>query len=253
VPAGLALSGLYLRWPRRPLDWRTWLTFDPALKGRSSCGICTPWPARCLVVYVALTLTGIYWSYDVVRDNIDVGRQAAARRRRRQEGPAKENKEASAVDIGPAWTSFQQHAPGWTLASVRLPTRPDEAVQFTWLAADAPHERARSRMDILPADGKVTDNAPYSQQGLGARLVNIIYPLHMGAYFGLRDASSSPWPAGPALFAITGWMLYLGRRKASGPCRRSRPCWPARPATRARACPPSSPTPASRARPNAWP
>ncbi|WP_300759761.1 PepSY domain-containing protein, partial [Janthinobacterium sp.] len=32
---GLALSGLYLRWPRRPLDWRTWLTFDPALKGRS--------------------------------------------------------------------------------------------------------------------------------------------------------------------------------------------------------------------------
>jgi sulfite reductase (NADPH) flavoprotein alpha-component len=76
-----------------------------------------------------------------------------------------------------------------------LPTRPDEAVQFTWLAADAPHERARSRMDILPADGKVTDNAPYSQQGLGARLVNIIYPLHMGAYFGLRDASSSPWPA----------------------------------------------------------
>jgi sulfite reductase (NADPH) flavoprotein alpha-component len=32
---GLALSGLYLRWPRRVWDWRTWLTFDLRMKGRS--------------------------------------------------------------------------------------------------------------------------------------------------------------------------------------------------------------------------
>jgi len=32
---GLALSGLYLRWPRRVWDWRTWLTFDIRMKGRS--------------------------------------------------------------------------------------------------------------------------------------------------------------------------------------------------------------------------
>jgi len=215
---GLALSGLYLRWPRRPLDWRTWLTFDPALKGRSFLwnlhAVAGTW---CLVVYVALTLTGIYWSYDVVRDNIDAwaGKPPRVAQARGKKGPSKENKETPAVDIGPAWTSFQQYAPGWTLASVRLPTRPDEAVQFTWLAADAPHERARSRMDILPADGKVTHNAPYSQQGLGARLVNIIYPLHMGTYFGLPGRIIVTLASlGLPLFAITGWMLYLGRRKA---------------------------------------
>ena len=215
---GLALSGLYLRWPRRPLDWRTWLTFDPALKGRSFLwnlhAVAGTW---CLVVYVALTLTGIYWSYDVVRDNIDAwaGKPPRAAQAPGKKGAPKEHKEAPAVDIGPAWTSFQQHAPGWTLASVRLPTRPDEAVQFTWLAADAPHERARSRMDILPADGKVTDNAPYSQQGLGTRLVNIIYPLHMGTYFGLPGRIIVTLASlGLPLFAITGWMLYLGRRKA---------------------------------------
>ena len=213
---GLALSGLYLRWPRRPLDWRTWLTFDPALKGRSFLwnlhAVAGTW---CLVVYVALTLTGIYWSYDVVRDQIDAW---AGKPPRTAQAPAKKGsakKDTPPADIGLAWSSFQQHAPGWTLATVRLPARPGEAVQFTWLAADAPHERARSRMDILPADGKVTDNAPYSQQALGARLVNIIYPLHMGTYFGLPGRIIVTLASlGLPLFAITGWMLYLGRRKA---------------------------------------
>ncbi|WP_083292882.1 sulfite reductase flavoprotein subunit alpha [Janthinobacterium sp. HH104] len=213
---GLALSGLYLRWPRRPLDWRTWLTFDPALKGRSFLwnlhAVAGTW---CLVVYVALTLTGIYWSYDVVRDNIDAW---AGKPPRMAQAPAKKGggkEKAPAVDISLAWTSFQQHAAGWTLASVRLPTRAGEAVQFTWLASDAPHERARSRMSIAPADGTVTENEPYSQQGLGARLVNIIYPLHMGTYFGLPGRIIVTLASlGLPLFAITGWMLYLGRRKA---------------------------------------
>ena len=213
---GLALSGLYLRWPRRPLDWRTWLTFDPALKGRSFLwnlhAVAGTW---CLVVYVALTLTGIYWSYDVVRDNIDAW---AGKPPRMAQAPAKKGggkEQAPAVDISLAWTRFQQHAAGWTLASVRLPTRAGEAVQFTWLASDAPHERARSRMSIAPADGRLTENEPYSQQALGARLVNIIYPLHMGTYFGLPGRIIVTLASlGLPLFAITGWMLYLGRRKA---------------------------------------
>ncbi|WP_100876513.1 PepSY domain-containing protein [Janthinobacterium sp. 64] len=213
---GLALSGLYLRWPRRPLDWRTWLTFDPALKGRSFLwnlhAVAGTW---CLVVYVALTLTGIYWSYDVVRDNIDAWAGKPPRAAQSPKRVSKEKKDAPAVDISLAWSSFQQHAPGWTLATLRLPTRAGEAVQFTWLASDAPHERARSRMSIAPADGTLTENEPYSQQGLGARLVNIIYPLHMGTYFGLPGRIIVTLASlGLPLFAITGWMLYLGRRKA---------------------------------------
>ncbi|MGK5065349.1 PepSY domain-containing protein [Janthinobacterium sp. LB3P112] len=211
---GLAVSGLYLRWPRRPLDWRTWLTFDPAQKGRSFLwnlhAVAGTW---CLVVYVALTLTGIYWSYDVVRDNIDAWAGKPPRVAQSSKRTSKEN--VPAVDLSLAWSSFQQHAPGWTLATVRLPTRPGEAVQFTWLSSDAPHERARSRMSIAPADGTLTENEPYSQQALGTRLVNIIYPLHMGTYFGLPGRIIVTVASlGLPLFAITGWMLYLGRRKA---------------------------------------
>ncbi len=223
---GLALSGLYLRWPRRPLDWRTWLTFDPALKGRSFLwnlhAVAGTW---CLVVYVALTLTGIYWSYDVVRDHVDAwaGKPPRVAQAPGKKGPPKEKKEAPAADIGLAWSSFQQHAPGWTLASVRLPARAGEAVQFTWLASDAPHERARSRLSISPADGSITENEPYSQQGLGSRLVNIIYPLHMGTYFGLPGRIIVTLASlGLPLFAITGWMLHLGRRKAKRAVRAQR-------------------------------
>ncbi|WP_426076007.1 PepSY domain-containing protein [Janthinobacterium sp. PSPC3-1] len=218
---GLALSGLYLRWPRRPLDWRTWLTFDPALKGRSFLwnlhSVIGTW---CLVVYVMLTLTGLYWSYDIVRDNIDAwaGKPPRVAQAPAKPGPAREKKPETAraaIDTALAWNTFQQRAGAWTLATVRMPTRPNDTVQFTWLAADAPHDRARSTMAISPADGSITEDKPYGQQGQGSRLVSIIYPLHMGTYFGLPGriivtVASLCMP----LFGITGWMLYLGRRKA---------------------------------------
>ncbi len=218
---GLALSGLYLRWPRRPLAWRTWLTFDPALKGRSFLwnlhAVIGTW---CLVVYVMLTLTGAYWSYDVVRDQIDAWagkppRMAQAPARPEQAREKKPQVARVAIDTTLAWHAFRQRAGAWTLATVRLPARAGEALQITWLAADAPHDRARSTMSIVPADGSIIEDKPYGQQGTGSRLVSVIYPLHMGTYFGLPGRiivtiASLCMP----LFGITGWMLYLGRRKA---------------------------------------
>ena len=68
----LSLSGLYLRWPRRPLSWRTWLTFDPALKGRSFLwGLHSVAGTWALVAYVVFTCTGMYWAFGVVRSTVD--------------------------------------------------------------------------------------------------------------------------------------------------------------------------------------
>lgn len=67
----LALSGLYLRWPRRAGNWRTWLTFDPSLKGRSFLwhlhAILGTWV---LVGFILMSLTGLYWSYDWYRNGL---------------------------------------------------------------------------------------------------------------------------------------------------------------------------------------
>ncbi|HEV7814575.1 MAG TPA: sulfite reductase flavoprotein subunit alpha [Janthinobacterium sp.] len=225
-----ALSGLYLRWPRRPLAWRSWLTFDPRLRGRSFLwGLHSVLGSWMLLVYLVSAASGIYWSFDLVRDNVDAwaggraGAQASGMRKdlgkdmgqggdRARAG--KDGKSAAPVDLEPAWSAFQRQAGGWSMATLRMPERATQALQVTWLGSDAPHERARNRMWLQQAGGKVLQDERYAQQGSGAHFLAVIYPLHMGTYFGLpgRIAMMLGGLSLPG-FAITGWMLYLGRRR----------------------------------------
>lgn len=219
---GLSLSGLYLRWPRNPLRWRTWLTFDTALKGRSFLwGLHSVIGTWALVMYVALTATGIYWCFDAMRDTVDGW--AGQKRPPRVTAPAKPPASASAEpkaaepappDLARTWAVFQQQAGDWAEASLRMPAKTGQPVQVTWLAANAPHERARSRLSIEPLTGKVSAEDRYADRSMGARALSTIYPVHMGTYFGLpgRVAMLLASLCLP-LFAITGWMLYLDRRR----------------------------------------
>lgn len=222
---GLALSGLYLRWPRRVFDWRTWLTFDTKLKGRSFLwGLHSVAGTWLMVMYLIFTASGVYWSFDVVRDTVDGW--AGVKRPPREAVAAKppgantrkagaEGKPAAApVDLTLAWSSFEQRAGNWSMAFLRFTDKASQPVQIAWLAADAPHPRARSRMTVLAATGEVTEDQHYADQTLGARALTVIYPLHMGTYFGLpgRIVMMLAALALPG-FAVTGWMLYLKRRK----------------------------------------
>ncbi len=219
---GLSLSGLYLRWPRNPLRWRTWLTFDTALKGRSFLwGLHSVVGTWALVLYVALTATGVYWCFDAVRDTVDgwAGQKRPPRMAAPARPPASATTEPKAAEPAPpdlarTWDVFQQQAGDWTEASLRMPAKPTQPVQITWLDAKAPHERARSRMSIEPLSGKVSAEDRYAERSMGARALSTIYPVHMGTYFGLpgRVAMLLASLALP-LFAISGWMLYLDRRR----------------------------------------
>ncbi len=216
---GLSLSGLYLRWPRNLLRWRTWLTFDTALKGRSFLwGLHSVVGTWALVLYVALTATGVYWCFDAVRDTVDgwAGQKRPPRAAAAAARPPADTKapDAAPPDLARTWAVFQQEAGHWAEASLRLPAKATQPVQITWLDAGAPHERARSRMSIEPLTGKVTVDDRYAARSLGARALSTIYPVHMGTYFGLpgRVAMLLASLALP-LFAISGWMLYLGRRR----------------------------------------
>ncbi len=64
----LSLSGLYLRWPRRPLRWRNWFHLDLRLRGRSLFwrlhSVIGTWV---LPLYLLAGLTGLYWSFDWYR------------------------------------------------------------------------------------------------------------------------------------------------------------------------------------------
>ncbi|RYF24089.1 MAG: nitric oxide synthase [Comamonadaceae bacterium] len=227
----LSLSGLYLRWPRRPLSLRTWFTFDTRLRGRSFLwGLHSVIGTWALVAYVVFSATGLYWAFDAVRGPVDRlagvparGAAAPAAPRPQPPQPSQPSPEGTAPDgITPVWTAFAARAACWQWVQLRLPDRPGAAVQVLWLDADAPHDRARNRMNVQP-DGTVRQDERFADLPAGRRALGAIYPLHLGSYFGLpgRIFMALASLAMP-LFAITGWMLYLDRRRKARAVRQER-------------------------------
>jgi sulfite reductase (NADPH) flavoprotein alpha-component len=200
----LCLSGLYLRWPRRSRDWRAWLLLDPARKGRGFLRhLHETVGTWVLVPYLVMGLTGLYWSYDWYRDALF---DATGTSR-----PAPPPRGAGTADVSVAWRVFEEKV-GTRYTSATL--RPTQPVQISFLDAQAPHDRAFSRMLVDSAHGTVLQFEPYGAKPAGAKLMAGIFPLHSGSFFGLPGVlafmiASLAMP----LFAVTGWMLYLRRRR----------------------------------------
>ncbi len=226
----LSLSGLNLRWPRRPLSLRTWFTFDTRLQGRSFLwGLHSVIGTWALVAYVVFSLTGLYWAFDAVRGPVDrlagvPPRSAAPVTPATDRTAAGQTPSpgAAAGDIAPVWTAFASRAAGWQSVQFRLPERAGQAVQVFWRDASSPHDNARHRMNLQP-DGTVRLDERFGDLPAGRRALAAIYPLHLGSYFGLpgRIFMALASLAMP-LFAITGWMLYLDRRRKARAVRRER-------------------------------
>jgi sulfite reductase (NADPH) flavoprotein alpha-component len=145
-------------------------------------------------------------------------------------GPGK----TPAYDILPAdqltrvWQGFTGTVPAYRMVSLRLPEKAGQPVQLSYLEPDAPHDRARSQMRIDPATGAVSGVQRYRDKAPGGRLLSAFYPLHMGTYFGLPGRIVMTLSAlGLPLFGITGWMMYLGRRRKKRAVGRSRQSLPA--------------------------
>ncbi|ARU89766.1 flavodoxin [Pseudomonas sp. M30-35] len=211
------LSGLYLRWPRQAASWRAWLTLDWARKGRSFNwdlhAVAGTW---CLLVYLLASITGLYWSYDWVRDGMiqllgdaSSGQQRKKGRGREPQGPA------PVVDYDKVWASIRQTGGDQLQAwSLRLPPVAGQPAQVFYMLNNAEHPRAFNLMEMNAETGKVASDSRYSDKSTSAQLLASVYPLHTGEYFGLVGrivvmVASLLMP----LFAITGWMLYLDRRR----------------------------------------
>ncbi|WP_050464690.1 PepSY domain-containing protein [Herbaspirillum autotrophicum] len=223
----LALSGLYLRWPRRALDWRAWFKLDFGMRGRSFLwnlhSVIGTWA---LVMYVIFTTTGLYWAFDWFKQGVNTlaGEAVSAR----PPAPKKPKMPAAAeaagvVDLKLSWEVFLREAGNYTTATLRIPDKAGQAVQINYLTPDASHERARNRMAVQPLSGKLTQNERFADKSTGGKFIGAIYPLHMGTYFGLPGRivmllASLMLP----LFAVTGWMLYLDRRRQKRAVRKAR-------------------------------
>jgi len=226
---GLALTGLYLRWPRRPLDWRAWLRLDFTKKGRSFLwemhAVIGAW---LLIPYIIMSLSGLFWSYDWYRSALYVvtgtprpaqmgppGAQPQTQQAQRAGQPLVEG-EAPRATLGTPdiWTIFLRESGGYSSATLRPAANPNQPYQISYRAPNPPHERANNTLTLDPVSGDVRNHRRYADLPFGQKIMTSIFTLHSGSFFGMPGLiifmlASFAMP----MFAITGWVLYLGRRK----------------------------------------
>jgi sulfite reductase (NADPH) flavoprotein alpha-component len=220
------LTGLYLRWPRKALNWRTWLTLDWAKKGRSfNWDLHAVFGTWCLVFYLLFAVTGLFWSYDWVRNGLtwmlsdgpvvaQHGKRGEGRGKR--PGPSAGKDQAPLlVDYDAVWESIRNAAgPDLSTYNLRLPPVAGQPATVYYLLSTSEHERALNVITINPADGKISNHERYADKNLKGQLLTSNYALHVGSYFGLSGRiimtlASLTMP----LFFVTGWLLYLDRRR----------------------------------------
>ncbi|ORC57285.1 flavodoxin [Pseudomonas floridensis] len=226
------LSGLYLRWPRKPLNWRVWLTLDWAKKGRSfNWDLHSVFGTWCLLFYLLFAITGLNWSYDWVSNGLN-RLLGDAPTEQRKGGPGRGGSPGQkaappaplVVDYVAIWDSLQRTAgPELSAYNLRLPPAGGQTATVFYLLKDSPHPRALNSLTLDPASGKVSAVSRYAERSLGAQLLTSNYALHVGSYFGIvgrlvMTAASLMMP----LFFITGWLLYLDRRRKKRQIRAAR-------------------------------
>jgi sulfite reductase (NADPH) flavoprotein alpha-component len=210
----MALTGLYLRWPRGPAARRvkTWLVPDFRLKGRALLwnlhSVIGTWV---LPVYLVIALTGLQWSYEWYRD----GLYSIAGVERPAGGEGGQREARGTADIptfASAWETFSREVPTFASVNINLAAGPNRPLEFRYLDAQPSHERAFNTLAV-DKGGQVSKSERYRDKKLAAQLVSSIFPLHSGSYFGLVGVivfliASLAMP----LFAVTGWLMYLRRR-----------------------------------------
>ena len=210
------LSGLYLRWPRQVANWRAWLTLDWRKKGRSfNWDLHSVFGTWCLLAYLLAALTGLSWSYDWYSQGLTkLLSDAPQNERMRKRGPPPESP-SPVANYDTIWSSIYSTAgPGLSTYNIRMPAVAGQPAIVYYLLKDSPHNRALNQINLDPATGEVKSHDAYADKTFKSQLLTSLYALHTGSYFGLAGriiltVSSLLMP----LFFITGWLLYLDRRR----------------------------------------
>ncbi|KTC20219.1 flavodoxin [Pseudomonas marginalis ICMP 9505] len=219
------LSGLYLRWPRQVASWRAWLTLDWRKKGRSfNWDLHSVFGTWCLLFYLLAALTGLSWSYDWYNQGLTkLLSDAPNNERMRKRGPAPEGP-APVANYDAIWSSIYSNAgPELSAYNIRMPAVAGQPATVYYLLKSSPHDRATNQITLDPATGELQRHDRYASKTLKSQLLTSIYALHTGSYFGLAGriiltVSALCMP----LFFITGWLLYLDRRRKKRQMREAR-------------------------------
>ena len=219
----LIFSGLVLRWPKtKRLHWHTWLSFHTAQKGRDFlANLHAVFGTWLFLAYLLAALTGLTWSYEWYRSGLTslagVNKSQAIKGKHK---PAIQADKVGAIshvepDIELVWTTFRAKVPHYQKLILLLPSTLMQTVQILYLDPSAAHPYANNRIVINGSNGMVEKHELYFDKTNGEKFMASLYALHSGHFFGLTGRlimmlASLLLP----FFVITGWIMYLQRRKA---------------------------------------
>jgi sulfite reductase (NADPH) flavoprotein alpha-component len=215
------LSGIYLRFPKKH-SIKQWLFIKPKLKGRNFIwdlhAVVGTWV---VVFYLLFACTGLYWSYDWWRAGMFkvMGVEQPQRNQQNNErGKDKQPKLTNAqlnTILTQTWTGVNaQIGREYSSLTLNIPKNADAKVELSFFDAIPQHERARNQAIYNYQDNKFEKFELYENKKLNEKIMSSMLPVHRGSFFGstyqfIAMLASLAMP----LFFVTGWMLYLKRRK----------------------------------------
>ncbi|MGW1419309.1 PepSY-associated TM helix domain-containing protein [Bradyrhizobium manausense] len=218
----MLISGLVLRWPRRASSVKMWLKPNLGLSGRglhrSLHAVIGTWV---LPIYLVMTLTGLWYSFDWYKDGViwllSRPHVAAAKVQPKQSSGRAEP--AQPVGFDRTWsTLLREESGGFAKAQLMLPPGPGTVMRVRSWPKDSTLESMRDEFRIDAVTGQVISVERYADKTLGEKAITSVLDIHRGTVLG--------WPGKLAfmvaaammpLFAITGVLLYLSRRKLRRP------------------------------------
>jgi len=224
---GLALSGLYIWWPRLRGIRRISSVglFQRRLSGKARDfnwhNVIGVWTALPLVV---ITLTGMVMSYRWAGDLVyrafgDVPPPAPTAGGRQGGGnPGAEARPLTAGDaaaLDGLWRIAEKRAPDWRAITLRLPEGGKSAVTFSIEEARFLNRFARSSLTLDAKSGAVTRWEPYAEAAAGRQARSWMRFLHTGESLGVFGQLVAALASlGGAVLAVTGIALSLRRLQA---------------------------------------
>ncbi|MHA3057465.1 PepSY domain-containing protein [Acinetobacter sp. ANC 4641] len=237
------LSGLYLRFPKKH-SFKQWLAIKPQLKGRNFLwdlhAVVGTWV---MVFYLTFACTGLFWSYDWWRagmfkvmgvENTRMGgkekpegrpaksmQQRGTDVQRSQRAPEAQPQGSTSPtalvqqQLNQAWAGFNaQIARDYSSVTLTVPQPADGRVKISFVDAIPQNERARNSAVFNLKNNQLEKVDLYANKKLNEQIMSSMLPVHRGSFFGpvyqffaMLAALAMP------LFFVTGWMLYLKRRK----------------------------------------
>ncbi len=232
----LMFSGIYIYYPRLKKSFSQSLKLNFQSKGRfflsNLHSVIGMWV---IPFYLVASLTGLYWSYEWFNNSLHQITGVEKPKKQHMQHSQEQNKpqgdmkqkepkaemnapqmteKISFDDVSLAVDTFNTLIENkYSTATLRFPQK-GTVYSFSYIALDASHERARNTLEFDIKTKEISKHDKFEDKTLIQQLMGSILPLHTGEYFGivgqtLMFLASFMMP----LFAVTGLMLYIKRRK----------------------------------------